>query len=104
MPTKRTRARTVFIVTVFEMGALAGILVALFTVPRSTSMWTFAIISGSVFVLGNILLVRGRRQQQPGIVTSIQRKQQMLRLYVITGLCLLSMLWLYLSDKAHLPF
>jgi predicted transporter len=104
MPTKRTRARTVFIVTVFETGALAGILVALFIVPRSTAMSTFAIISGSVFVLGNILLARGLRQQQPEMVTSVQRKQQMLRLYVVTGLCLLSMLWLYLSDKVHLPF
>jgi hypothetical protein len=31
---KRAKARTVLVVMIFEMGALAGILVALFTVPR----------------------------------------------------------------------
>jgi len=40
-----------------EVGMLLGIVVAALTVPRSTPLSTFLIISGAFFVTGNVLVV-----------------------------------------------
>ncbi|MBS1800478.1 MAG: hypothetical protein JSS95_11710 [Acidobacteria bacterium] len=45
-----------------ELGLLAGIVLAAFTVPRSTSLLSFLIISGGFFALANVLLIRRKRR------------------------------------------
>jgi len=42
-----------FAIVSIEIGMLLGIVVAAFTVPRSTPLLTFLIISGAFFVAGN---------------------------------------------------
>jgi hypothetical protein len=45
-----------------ELGLLAGIALAAFTVPRSTPLLSFLVISGGFFILANVLLVRHRNR------------------------------------------
>jgi hypothetical protein len=49
-----------------EIGMLLGIVAAAFMVPRSTPLLTFGIISGAVFVVGNVLLISKMRQKSVG--------------------------------------
>jgi hypothetical protein len=58
-----------------EIGMLLGIVVAAFMVPRSTPLMTFAIISGAVLVLGNVLLIRQMKQVQGGERQSLTPKR-----------------------------
>jgi hypothetical protein len=51
-------------VLIIEVGMLGGILVALYTVPGNTPLKTFLIASAGVFLLGNVLLMRGFRSKQ----------------------------------------
>jgi hypothetical protein len=51
-------------VVAVEVGMVAGILAAAFIVPRSTPLLTFALISTTAFVLGNVLLLRQTKKVQ----------------------------------------
>jgi ABC-type Fe3+-siderophore transport system permease subunit len=75
---------TIAVVAV-EIGMLLGIVAAAFTVPRSTPLLTFGIISGAAFVLGNVLLIRRRRNQQPGDGQGLspQRKRNLTLIIVL---------------------
>lgn len=49
-----------------ELGMLAGIIVAGYTLPESTSLRTFLLASGACFVAGNLLLFRKLKQMKLG--------------------------------------
>jgi hypothetical protein len=51
-----------FAIICIEIGMLSGIMVAAFTVPKSTPLLQFLIISGAFFLTGNILLFNKLRQ------------------------------------------
>jgi hypothetical protein len=49
-----------------ELGMLAGIVVAGYTLPESTPLRTFLLASGACFVAGNLLLFRKLKQIKLG--------------------------------------
>jgi hypothetical protein len=49
-----------------ELGMLAGIVVAGYTLPESTPLRTFLLASGACFVAGNLLLFRKLKQLKLG--------------------------------------
>jgi hypothetical protein len=53
-----------------EFGMLAGIIVAGYTLPGSTSLRTFLIASGACFAGGNVLLFRRVRRIRSGAVVT----------------------------------
>lgn len=65
-------------VVALEIGMLLGIVAAALMVPRSTPLLTFGIISGTAFVLGNVLLaVRMTQVPNDGHSHSPQRKRKL---------------------------
>lgn len=49
-----------------ELGMLAGIVVTGYTLPESTPLRTFLLVSGACFVAGNLLLFRKLKQMKSG--------------------------------------
>jgi hypothetical protein len=102
---KRRKLRPAVRIVIFEVGMLAGILVALFIVPRATPPRTFVIVSIAVFTLGNALLVRRLRRAESREVDSTKSKQRMLGLWVLSGLMLLYIICEYIANTLHIhPF
>lgn len=56
------RSTIVFI----ELGMLAGIVAAGYTLPESTSLWKFLLASGACFVAGNVLVFRKLKKIKSG--------------------------------------
>jgi hypothetical protein len=102
---KRTKLRPAVRIVIFEAGMLAGILVALFIVPRDTPLRTFLIVSIAIFALGNVLLVRRLRRTESREVDNAKSKQRMLGLWVLSGLMLLYIICEYVANTLHIhPF
>jgi hypothetical protein len=102
---KGTKLRPAIVAIIVEIGMLAGILAALFIVPRNTSLRLFAIVSFAALVLGNVLLVRRLRQRNFDTVDNVGKKRNAVKVYVLTGLLLLLMLCQYLTNRLHIhPF
>jgi predicted membrane channel-forming protein YqfA (hemolysin III family) len=101
---KRAKLRPAFLIAILEIAMLAGIVVALFTVPRDTPLRTFIVISVALFLLANILLFKKlRRSDLPKATSSSsENRQRSLRVYVLTGLMVLFMLCEYLIQKLHI--
>lgn len=71
---KLTKTLKVFIV---EAGMLGGIVVAAFTLPESTPLKTFLIASAGIFLLGNVVLIRGLRSGSPAEASKGDARAQM---------------------------
>jgi hypothetical protein len=97
--------RPAIVAAIVEIGMLAGILAALFIVPRDTSLKTFVIVSFSALLLGNVLLMRSLRHRKFATHNNAAKKQHAVGLYVLMGLMLLLMLCQYLANRLHIrPF
>jgi hypothetical protein len=70
-----------------EIGMSMGIIAAAFTVPRSTPLLTFLIVSGAVFALGNLLLIKTQRQSYSKESPSeLQRKPNLYPIFILFAL------------------
>lgn len=67
--------KRIIVVTIIEVAMLLGIIVAVFTLPRSTPLSTFSIISSAVFLTGNVLLFRRLKPKAPIGDTSDAREK-----------------------------
>jgi hypothetical protein len=72
------------LIAIFEIAMVGGCFVAMFAVPRSTSLRTFLIICAGALILGNALLFRGLNKP-----VDPNHKVNYTRLYVGLGLMLL---------------
>jgi hypothetical protein len=84
-------------VVAIEIGMLLGIIVAALTVPRRTPLVTFLVISGGVFVLGNVFLFK--RARQASSEENSPNNESESRLYGVVILFALYWLWWFIIHK-----
>ena len=82
-------------ILVVELAMLLGIVMSAFTVPRSTPLLTFLIISGAVFVLGNVLLFK--KTKETSFEGDLHKLRRSSRFYRVLALLALYWLWCFLT-------
>jgi hypothetical protein len=84
-----------FTIIAIEIGMLLGILAAALTVPPSTPLLTFLLISGAFFAVGNLLLVKRLRKSRSGeYLSNGQRKPRLYPAFILIAAYWL--FWLFL--------
>ena len=80
----------------FEIGLMGGIVLAALTVPRSTSLSTFMIISAAFVIVGNIFLVK--KPHSTGVGEPAAKKKFWTGIYKVMAVCTIYwILWFLLQ-------
>jgi len=85
-------------VAISETAMLGGILFAAFTIPRSTSLQTFLIVSVFAALIGNLLLFRALKRTPRGTQTGSNRAWP----HAIRVLAILAAYWLLVLALDHI--
>jgi len=75
-----------------ELGMLAGIVAAGYTLPGSTPLRAFLVAAGACFVVGNVLLARKIKQAKAGN-SSVEKRPW---LHIFRALAILAICWLFI--------
>lgn len=84
-------------IVLVEVGMLFGVVLAALTVPRTTSLSMFLIVSGTVFALGNVLLYK-RLKQAPADKAALNANRKS-SLYAPMILIAVYWLWWFFMRK-----